>query len=323
LSGNIYVAGTYAIYKLTRVGADWSTSVIAGVKLAGGYRDGTNGYALFYWPSSVAVDAGGSLYVADTGNYAIRKVSHVGTNWITKTLAGRSGLGTGLPGHADGTNTNASFYDPMGIALDGFGNLYVADADNHTIRKMTPVGTNWVTTTIAGLALSSGSNDGSNSDARFNQPCGIALDESGNVYVADTGNGTIRKLVPSGTNWIVSTVGGLAGSTGSADGIGPASRFNRPYAVALDPLGSLLVGDSGNHTLRLGSPGFTLQSSVVGGRLVLAWPAAATNYIIETSSTIGPDAYWAPVTGASLVNGDTFILTNSPSVPAAFFRLRK
>ena len=102
------------------------------------------------------------------------------------------------------------------MAVDSAGNLYVADAGNNTIREITPVGTNWVVTTLAGLAGSSGSADGTGSAAQFNQPYGVAVDSAGNVYVADTYNDTIRKVTPVGTNWVVTTLAGLAGSFGSA-----------------------------------------------------------------------------------------------------------
>ena len=106
------------------------------------------------------------------------------------------------------------------MAVDGSGNVYVADTNNYTIRKITPAG---VVSTLAGLAGTSGSADGTGSAARFNYPHGVAVDSSGNVYVADSGNNTIRKITPAG---VVSTLAGLAGSSGSADGTGSAARFN-------------------------------------------------------------------------------------------------
>ena len=138
--------------------------------------------------------------------------------------------------------------------MDSAGNVYVADADNDTIRKVTPVGTNWVVTTLAGLAGNAGSADGTNSAARFYYPYGVAVDSAGNVYVADTDNDTIRKVTPVGTNWVVTTLAGLAGNAGSADGTGSAARFYCPGGVAVDSAGNVYVADTHNDTIRKVTP---------------------------------------------------------------------
>ena len=109
------------------------------------------------------------------------------------------------------------------VAVDGAGNVYVADLYNHTIRKVTPAG---VVTTLAGLAGNIGSVDGTNSAARFAYPIGVAVDMAGNVYVVDNGDYTIRKVTPVGTNWVVTTLAGLAGYIAEIDGTGSAARFN-------------------------------------------------------------------------------------------------
>src|SRR5206468_888162 len=115
------------------------------------------------------------------------------------------------------------------------GNLYLADTQNHIIRKITEAG---VVTTMAGLAGSYGGVDAAGSDARFHAPAGIAVDSSGNVYVGDSGNSTIRKVTPAG---LVTTLAGLAGSSGTNDGTGGVAQFNAPRGVALDKAGSLYV----------------------------------------------------------------------------------
>src|SRR5437870_393770 len=140
------------------------------------------------------------------------------------TFAGTPGVG----GSNDGTGSAARFFYPTGVAVDSAGNTYVADRVNHIIRKITPGA---VVTTLAGLAGNPGSTDGTGSAARFRYPSGVAVDSMNSVYVADQYNHTIRKITPSG---VVTTLAGLAGTFGSADGTGNAARFYYPYGVAVD-----------------------------------------------------------------------------------------
>src|SRR5207248_1141625 len=182
---------------------------IAGTNVLGN-SDGTNSTARLNHPYAITADPSGNVFVADTYNNTIRKLTSVGTNWVVTTVAG---LAT-VSGNADGTNGTARFSSPAALALDSGGNLYVADTMNHTIRKVAPVGTNWVVTTLAGSPGVSGSANGSNSTARFNSPAGITIDNGGHLFVADSLNSTIRKLRSSGTNWIVSTLAGSAGALG-------------------------------------------------------------------------------------------------------------
>jgi hypothetical protein len=217
---------------------------LAGNAGTNGSLDGTSD-ALFYQPQALAVDIPGNIYVADTWNHTIRMVTPGGA---VSTIAG-------LPsnyGSADGTNSKARFNRPSGLTVDGSGNLYVSDYFNHTIRKIAPSGPTWIVTTIAGLPGVWGKTDGTNTSARFNRPQGISLDGSGNLYVTDSGNETIRKLTPSGTNWIVTTVGGLGGASGSANGAASAARFYSPAGVAVSG-SSVYVLDSGNNAVRLGA----------------------------------------------------------------------
>jgi len=207
--------------------------------------------ARFNGPNGLAVDGAGNLYVADSNNNAIRKVSPLGVVTTLAGLAQLDGNGNGIPGSADGTGSAARFNEPGGAAVDGAGNVYVADSANHTVRKVTSLG---VVTTLAGLAGKSGSADGTGNAARFNYPNGVAVDGAGNVYVTDEGNTTIRKVTAAGTNWVVTTLAGLAGSSGSADGTGSAARFEDPGGMAVDSAGNVYVAETGKNTIRRVTP---------------------------------------------------------------------
>jgi sugar lactone lactonase YvrE len=192
-------------------------------------------------PSNLAVDASGNIFVADAGSHIVAKVAPDGT---LSTIAGTAGQG----GSADGGGLAASFLSPGGIAVDGSGNLYVADTGNHTIRKIAPSG---IVSTLAGSVGQAGSADGTGAAARFFSPLGIASDASGTLYVADTVNHTIRKITPAG---VVSTLAGSPGLTGNADGSGSTARFNLPNSLALDSAGVIYVADGGNNAVRKISP---------------------------------------------------------------------
>jgi streptogramin lyase len=283
-SGNVYVADT-ANNTIRKVTLDGVVTTLAGRAGTSGCIDATGSDARFSSPAGVAADSSGNVYVADTGNNTIRKVTAAGA---VTTLAG-SQLNNGS---RDGTGRAALFSTPTGMAVDSAGNVYVADVDNDTIRKITPAG---VVTTIGGAAGIIGSTDGTGSGALFNTPHAVAVDNAGNIYVADTFNNTIRKGVPAsggaaqtastssvegtgtdssgstgstqtgttgssgGTGSTGSTQTGTTGSsgstgttgaTGSSSGTGSAILFRYPTSVVKDSAGNLYVADASNNIIQ-------------------------------------------------------------------------
>jgi len=265
-AGNIYVADTLnsTIRSITPAGA---VSTLAGFAGNFGSANGTGTNAQFYGPQGIAADSAGFLYVADTANATIRKISPAGT---VNLLAGSAGNFNSF----DGAGANANFYQPEGLAVDGAGNVYVADSWNHTIRKITPAG---AVSTLAGLAGNFGAADGTNSKARFNRPARIALDRAANLFVTDFLNHTIRQITPSGT---VSTIAGLAGVWGSADGTNSAARFFQPHGICVADAATLFVVDSGNQTLR--------RISAIG-----------TNWVVSTVAGLSGTAGYTDGTGTA------------------------
>jgi hypothetical protein len=247
-----------------------------------------------------------------------------------------------VTGSADGTNSNARFSAPGCVAVDVAGHLYVGDLDNSAIREVTPVGTNWVVTTLAGLGGSSGgplhpgSADGTNSVARFNRPAAVALDSAGNLYVVDALNDEIRKVTPVGANWVVTTLAGRAGITGSTDGAGGAARFYLGYystgpwfggGVAMDSAGNLYVADCFNNTIRKGYRPLTITSSGARpgfseGRFDLAITGPAGQAVVlEASPDLGN---WVPCwTNTFMVGPLQFCDTNCASNPQRFYRAHR
>src|SRR5215472_14971755 len=159
------------------------------------------------------------------------QAARAAANYEPYTFTHFAGSFGGL-GYSDGIGSAARFNFPSAVAVDSSNNLYVADGDNNTIRKITPGG---VVSTLAGLAGYAGSADGTGSAARFNFPSGVAVDSSGNVYVVDQSNHTIRKVTPGG---VVTTLAGLAGIYGTTDGTGSDARFYYPSGVAVDSSGN-------------------------------------------------------------------------------------
>ncbi|OQW93914.1 MAG: hypothetical protein BWK79_08640, partial [Beggiatoa sp. IS2] len=225
-AGNLYIAdtGNNRIRKVD-TGGTITTVAITGISLSG--------------PEGITVDSGGNLYIADTYNNCIRKVD---TNGVVTTVAGN-----GVVGY-NGDNipaTSAYLANPQGVDVDVSGNLYIADTDNHRIRKVT----SGTITTVAGDGVAGYSGDGTSAtSARLNKPQGVAINSSGNLYIADTDNHRIRKVDTSGT---ITTVAGDGVAGYSGDGAPATSaRLNKPQGVAIDSNGNLYIADVGNQRIR-------------------------------------------------------------------------
>ncbi len=186
---------------------------------------------------TASIDGSGNFVFADTLNNLVRRVAPDGA---VTTLAGVAGA----TGTDDGAALSAKFVSPGGVAVDPSGNIFIADSGNNTIRRLA----SGRVSTFAGLARTAGSTDGAAAAARFNNPSALACDAAGNLYVADTGNHLIRKITAAG---VVSTLAGVAGSSGSSDGIGALARFKGPTALAVDAAGRVYVADTGNHSIRV------------------------------------------------------------------------
>jgi hypothetical protein len=272
-AGNLYVSDGYFIRKVT---PDGTVSTIAGnINTIGGLDlDGKGSAATFSFAESLVTDNAGNAYIA--GGTVVRKMTPDGTvntlpinnnfvqnipsffmgivldaigniylsdpvnHLIIKSIPGGTSsifAGNGKPGSADGQGASASFDDPLDLAIDGSGNIFVADAVSNKIRKLTPGG---LVTTVSGNG-SKGAADGPASQATFSGPGGIALDKSGNLYVSDSGSGLIRKIATDG---MVSTLAGTGKiASASVDGIGTAASFASPSELKIDAVGNIYIAD--------------------------------------------------------------------------------
>jgi len=235
-SGNIYVTdwGNDRIRKITPAGVvttiAGATSPTASVY---GYVNGTGNVVRFNSVAGLAVDSSGDIYISDSANARIRKMTPSG---VVTTFAG-----SGTSAHVDGTGVGASFSGPGGMTIDASNNLYVIDGSAR-IRKITPAG---VVTTIGG-PWGNGYSDGAGAAASFKSPMGIAVAPSGYMYVADMMNHRIRKVSPTG---VVTTLAG-SGTNTFANGVSTAASFDYPVGVVLDAEGSVYVADMRNHRIR-------------------------------------------------------------------------
>ncbi len=253
-AGNLFVAD--ALNRTIRkvVAATGAVSTLAGLANQSGSRDGTGADARFGYPAALAFDGAGTLFVADQTNNLIRKVD-LATAVVT-TVAGEAGIA----GSDDGVGTNAHFDSPASLALDGAGNLFVGDTAMHTLRKIALA--SGTVTTFAGVAGSLGGDDGVGTAARFDDPAGLACDGVGNLFVADSGTYTLRKIVLATAT--VTTLAGTTGVLGSDDGIGAAARFQMLGALVADGAGNLFVADMQNDMVRKVNVTTGLVTTVIG-----------------------------------------------------------
>jgi sugar lactone lactonase YvrE len=299
--GNIYVAdaGNNTVRKVTPGGV---VTTVAGTPEKPGSQDGPATQALFDDPAGVAVDASGNLYVADSGNYTIRKIEM--PSGLVSTLAGSPGV----QGTASGTGGNAQFYDMQNIAADNFGNLYVADGMSDTVRKVV-IATGAVTT-FAGTAGVVGSSDGTGGESRWNDPTGIATDAAGNVYVSDTGNCTVRKITPSG---VVTTIAGIPGVPWSQ--VGPG-LFTAPAGLSVDSSGNIFVGDVGTYRISEISPGGAVTPVAGSAQGAVDGPPSSAEFWFPCDVAVDPDGAIYVADGYN----DT-VRRVAPSLPAPSFAL--
>jgi len=283
-----------------------------------GYVDAPDTTASFSYPSGVAIDSAGNVYVADWDNNAIRKISpagvvstfdglytlfnsphgvaidNVGTVYVADygdnvirkiTAAGAASIlaGNGNAAAVNGAGAAASFNSPTGIAVDKFGTVYVADYGNHLIRKITPAG---VVSTLAGSGSPALVND-TGTAASFNNPYGLTADTAGNVYVADRGNNAIRKITADG---VVTTLAGT-GKAGAANGLAAAATFNNPSGIVKDSYGNFYVADTFNNIIRAISASGVVSTYAGLGR------AAFNNGPVATASFFSPTALTIDASG--------------------------
>ena len=235
-AGNVFIADS-SNHRIRKVSPQGVVTTVAGTGEAG-YADGPAATGRFSSPLGVCVDAAGNVFVADSGNNRIRKVSVDGQ---VSTVAG-----SGVAGYRDGAGTEALLNYPNDLVVDAMGNLFVTEFANHTVRLIAPDGTvsTWAGDGTAGYV------DGPRASAQLNQPGGIAISRDGGLYVTEWGGQRIRKISATGQ---VSTVAGT-GVAGYVDGPGLKAQFRNPDGAVVDGDGNLFIADNGNHVIRRISP---------------------------------------------------------------------
>lgn len=238
-------AGNNTIRQITHSAASTTVSTIAGNSGCSGWQDGTGAMASFNHPTGIGVVENSVIFVSDGGNHIVRLLTWANGAAQVHTIAGMART----PGNADGTNDQARFSAPSGLAVASSGDVYVADAGNSRIRRLTWTGTSWSVTTIVGSTP--GSVDGLGSAARLSSPTGISASSAEEFFIADTGNHTVRKLARQNNNWMLTTIAGAPGQAGHLDGNGFSARFQSPTGIAVSHERRIFLSEPENNTLRL------------------------------------------------------------------------
>ncbi|GEM_PF-380356 len=281
-NGTMYVVDSQ-YHTVRRIKAD-IVSHLAGSPGSQGSQDGSGSTARFRAPGGVTVSADGGAIVADTGNHRIRRVSASGS---VATLAG------GSQGYLDGAGASARFNQPWAVAQGSNGNIYIADTGNHRIRLLTPKGQ---VLTVAGSGKP-GHNDEAGKLAQFNAPSGLGIDGAGNVYIADTANNRVRKMLPNG---LVLTASG--GAKGYKDGTGSKALFNGPRGIAVDIFGRVFLADAGNYRLRKVRD--SKDSCQIGGACWAAAIVNPANACQRCDASVKDNNWSASLAGAGCDDGD-------------------
>lgn len=310
-NGTLFVTDDYTVRTLTPVGTNWVTQTIAGTPGSSGNADGTNNDIQFFDAFGIAVDKSGAVYVADPAYYIVRRLTQVGTNWVSSTIG--APLNYGL---VDGTNGTARFLGPFRLALDGAGSLYVADhmdVGNSSgyvfLREITQQGTNSVVTTLGIVPY-----DSTDQYQEFDVATlsGMAVAENGDIYFTSGVNSTVRELPAHAEE---TTIGGLGGDHGFADGTNALARFYAPADIAVDADGKLYVADDGNNAIRLGIPlAFTPPAPTLSGvgqtngEVAFRWTAVPGLYYQVQYSTDLTSTNWTDL-GSSTPATNQFMMS--------------
>jgi sugar lactone lactonase YvrE len=297
MNSKAFLATWFALAVIPAAHASYAFTNFAGVPGGSGNADGTGVAARFNYPNGVAADSSGNVYIADTQNHTIRKMTLAG---VVETIAGSPGV----IGSADGVGSAARFYAPTGVAFNAAGSIFVADYGNSTIRKLTPTLKGWMVTTLAGTAGVTGKTDGTGAKALFSDPSGVALDGVGNVYVADTGNPAIRKISPGG---VVSTLVGNLTYISKSNGLTVSNFYAiaAPQGVAVDAVGNIFYTDSGGGAIAAGVYKVTPAGAVslyenVNSPRGLALDSAGNVYVTSLGSPT-VSKFTAPLSGATQI----------------------
>ena len=285
--GNIFISDQ-SNHKIRKIDVNGIVFTFAGSG-AFGFLDGTGTTAKFYYPAGMAIDATDNLYVADYSNHRIRKIT---PNGVVTTYAGLSTAGA-----TDGNTSVARFNGPTGVGVDAAGNVFVADYNNHKIRKVTTLGE---VSTIAGTGIA-GAADGSSVTASFNHPAIVTVDVNNNLFITDEGNNKIRKINADGD---VTTLAGT-GIVGANDGVADAATFRGPTGICVDALGTVCVADYGNHKIRkITTYGYSISPALPDGLTL----NSVTGEISGTPTQVSPRNDYT-ITATNEFGSNSFVIS--------------